>query len=100
MMLILHRGKTTFHRMSIQTEISHKTKILSTVHNLLDCVVLLFQNRSVANGTLSKQLEVRQKDVVKLMVHLIPINFSDSKIRAQNIDQKLGQGSTPSPPPL
>ena len=47
-----------------------KTKVLSTVHNFLGCDVLLFQDRSVAIGALSKQLEVRQKEIVKLMVPL------------------------------
>ena len=77
-----------------------KTKISSTVHNLLGCVVLSLQDRSVAIKALPKQLEVRQKEIVKLMVQLIPINFSGSKIRAQNIGRKLMQGSTPPLPPL
>ena len=38
-----------------------KTKILSIVHNLLGCNVLLFQDRSVAIGALSKQLEFAGK---------------------------------------
>ena len=76
----------------------YKTKILSTVHNSLGFGVLLFQDRSVGIGALSKHLEVRQKKIVKVMVQLIRINFSGSKIRAQNIGRKLGQGSThPSP---
>ena len=63
----------------------YKTKILSMVHNLLGCDVFLFQNRSLAIGALSKQLEVGQKEIEKLMVQLIPINFSGCTIRAQNI---------------
>ena len=69
------------------------------VHNLLGCNVLLFQDRSLAIGALSKQLEISQKKNGKLMVKLIPFNFSNSKIRAQNIGRKLGQGST-TPLPL
>ena len=80
--------------MHLNRNIMYKTKILSTVHNLLGCHVFLFQNWSVAIGVLSKKLEVRQKEIVKLMVQLKPINFSGSTIRAQNIVPRLGQEST------
>ena len=69
------------------------------VHNLVGCDVLLFQDRSVTIGALSKQLEIKQKDIAKLMVQLIPVNFSGSQIRAQNIVRKLEHGSTPIFPP-
>ena len=70
------------------------------MHNLLGCDVLLFQNRSIAIGAISKHLEVIQHEIVKLMVQLKPSNQLGSKSRAQNVLQKLGQGRTPSPPPL
>ena len=54
--------------------------MLSTVHNRLGCNVLLFQDRSVEFRALYKQLEVRQKGNVKLMVKLIPTNFRTAKL--------------------
>lgn len=48
---------------------------------------------------ISKHLEVGQEEIIKLMIQLMLVNQLGSKIRAQNVARKLGQGGIPYPLP-